>query len=90
MCILIFLSIQFFLIRPDIDTDSKGSGGGGGVRAEFSLLIVRAGARAELLGSPGGWRGGFLFLTFGVLADLPLFFGGMGMYLGLGVMEVFT
>ena len=43
-----------------------------------------------MLLSPGGRTGDLLFLPLCVLADLPLVLGGMGMYLGLGVEEVFT
>ena len=42
------------------------------------------------MGSPGRETGDFLFLPFCFLANLPLFFGGMGMHLGLGVEEEFT
>ena len=34
--------------------------------------------------------GDFLFLPFCVLTNLTLVLGGMGMYLGLGVEEVFV
>ena len=63
---------------------------GGGVQSEFRLLLVRSGAGAALLGSPGEGAGDLLFLAFSVLANLNLVLGGMGMYLGLGVEEVFT
>ena len=52
--------------------------------------MVRAGAGAELLGSPKGGTGDLLLLPFYALANLPLVLGGMGMYLVLGVEEVFA
>ena len=79
-----------FLLRSEIDIESKGYGGGGGVRAEYRLLLVWAGAGEALLGIPGGGTGDLLFLPFCVLANMPLVLGGMGMYLGLGVEEVFA
>ena len=85
-----FWSTWIFLLRSEIDTDRKGSGRGGGVQVEFCLLLVRAGSGAALLGNPVWRTGDFLFLPFYVLANLPLFMGGMGLYLGLAVEEVFT
>ena len=79
-----------FLLRSEIDIESKGSGGGGGVRAEYRLLLVWAGAGEALLGSPGGGTGDLLFLPFCVLVNMPLVLGGMCLYLGLGVEEVFA
>ena len=52
--------------------------------------MVRAGAGAELFGSPEGVTGDLLLLPFYALANLPLVLGGMGMYLVLGVEEVFA
>ena len=43
-----------------------------------------------MLGIPGGGTGDFLFLPFCVLSNLPLVLGGMGIYLGLGMEEVFA
>ena len=60
------------------------------MREEFCLLLVRTGAGAALLGIPGEGTGDLLFVPFCVLANLPLVMGGMGMYLGLGVEEVFA
>ena len=54
------------------------------------MLMVWAGSGAALLGRPGGGVSDFLFLPFCVLANLPLVLGGMGMYLVLGVEEVFA
>ena len=85
-----FWITRIFLLRSDIDIESKRSGGGGGVRAEFGLLLVRAGTGAALLGIPGGGTGDFSFLPFCVLANLPLVLVGMGIYLGLGVEELFA
>ena len=90
VCILILLEYQYFLLRPEIDIESKGSGGGGGVWSEFHLLLVRTGSGAALLVSPGESTGDLLFLPFCILSNLPLVLGGMGMYLGLGVEEVFA
>ena len=78
------------LLRSEVDIDIKGSGGGGGLRAEFRLMLVQVGAGAALLGSPGEGAGDFLFLPFCVFINLLLVLGCMGMYLGLGVEEVFA
>ena len=43
-----------------------------------------------MLGIPGGWTGDLLFLPLCVLANFPLILGVMGMYLGLGLEEVFA
>ena len=53
-------------------------------------MLVQSGAGAALLVSPGESTGDLLFLPFCVLANLTLVLGGMGMYLGLGVEEVFA
>ena len=52
--------------------------------------MVQVGPRAALLGSLGGGTGDLLFLPFCVLANLPLVLGGMVMYLGLEVEELFA
>ena len=39
---------------------------------------------------PGGGMGDLLFLLLCVLSNLPLVLGGMGIYLGLGMEEVFA
>ena len=85
-----FVVTGTFFLRSKIDIKSKRSWGGGGVRAELILLLVQAGAGAELFGSPGGGTGDLLFLPLYVLAKLPLILGGMGIYLGLRVEELFT
>ena len=43
-----------------------------------------------MLGIPGVRTGDLLFLPSCVLSNMPLVFGGMGMYIGLGVEEVFA
>ena len=43
-----------------------------------------------MLGSPGDGTGDLLLLPFCVLANLTLVLGWMGMYIGLGVEEVFV
>ena len=90
MCILIILEYPDFLLRSDIDIESKISGGGGGVQSEFRMLLVWAGSGAALLGSPGRGTGCFLFLPLCVLVNMPLVLGGIVMYLCLVAKEVFA
>ena len=77
-----FCSTRIFLLRSNINIESKGYGGGGGVWAEFCLLLVCSGEGSVLSGSPGGGTGDLLFLPLCVLTDPSLVLGGVGMYLG--------
>ena len=53
-------------------------------------MLVREGSGASLLGIPGGGTGDLLFLLLCVLSNLPLVLGGICIYLGLGMEEVFA
>ena len=77
MCVSwFFSSTQNFLLRSEIDIESKVSRVGGEVQSEFLMLLVQSQSRSALLGSPGGGTGDFLFLPFYVIAKLPLVLGG--------------